>query len=32
LIEGLEREDLAARRTGQTGYDYSRLRAHVGLA
>ncbi|MBI5853957.1 MAG: hypothetical protein HZB35_01740 [Nitrospirae bacterium] len=32
LIKGLEREDLAARRTGQTGYDYSRLRAHVGLA
>ena len=31
LIEALEREDLAARRTGKPGYDYGRLRAHVGL-
>lgn len=31
LIEALEREDLAARRTGKVGYDYNRLRAHVGL-
>lgn len=31
LIEALEQEDLAARRTGKPGYDYGRLRAHVGL-
>ncbi|MEK7294763.1 MAG: hypothetical protein AAB049_07265, partial [Nitrospirota bacterium] len=31
LIEALERNDLAARRTGKAGYDYNRLRAHVGL-
>lgn len=31
LIEALEREDLAVRRTGKAGYDYNRLRAHVGL-
>ena len=31
LIEALERNDLAARRTGETGYEYNRLRAHVGL-
>jgi hypothetical protein len=31
LIADLEREDVAARRTGQPGYDYSRLRAQVGL-
>ncbi len=31
LIEALEREDLAARRTGKPGYEYGRLRAHVGL-
>lgn len=31
LIETLERNDLAARRTGKTGYEYNRLRAHVGL-
>jgi hypothetical protein len=31
LIEALEREDLAARRTGKRGYEYGRLRAHVGL-
>ncbi|MBI5775894.1 MAG: hypothetical protein HY444_00775, partial [Nitrospirae bacterium] len=31
LIEDLERNDLAARRTGKPGYEYSRLRAHVGL-
>lgn len=31
LIGALERNDLAARRTGKTGYDYNRLRAHVGL-
>lgn len=31
LIESLEREDLAARRTGKVGYDYNRLRAQVGL-
>jgi hypothetical protein len=32
LIKDLEREDLAFRRTGQRGYDYDRLRAHLGLA
>ena len=31
LIETLEKEDLAARRTGTPGYAYARLRAHVGL-
>jgi hypothetical protein len=31
LIDALEREDLAARRTGKPGYDYGRLRAQVGL-
>jgi hypothetical protein len=31
LIESLEREDPAARRMGKPGYDYGRLRAHVGL-
>ncbi|MBM4124648.1 MAG: hypothetical protein FJ246_06820 [Nitrospira sp.] len=31
LIAQLEQDDLALRRTGQPGYDYNRLRAHVGL-
>jgi hypothetical protein len=31
LIAQLERNDLARRRTGKAGYDYNRLRAHVGL-
>jgi hypothetical protein len=31
LIDVIEREDLALRRTGKPGYDYGRLRAHVGL-
>lgn len=31
LINALERADPAARRTGKTGYEYNRLRAHVGL-
>jgi hypothetical protein len=31
LIDQLEREDLARRRTGKPGYDYNRLRAHLGL-
>lgn len=31
LIAQLERCDLARRRTGKAGYDYNRLRAHVGL-
>jgi hypothetical protein len=31
LITQLERNDLARRRTGKTGYDYNRLRTHVGL-
>lgn len=31
LIETMQRDDLAARRTGKAGYDYGRLRAHVGL-
>jgi hypothetical protein len=31
LIEALEREDLAAHRTGKPGYAYGLLRAHVGL-
>ena len=31
LIDTLQRDDLAARRTGRAGYDYGRLRAHVGL-
>ncbi|MFM8552391.1 MAG: hypothetical protein ACKOCD_08830 [Nitrospiraceae bacterium] len=31
LIDQLEREDVALRRTGKPGYAYNRLRAHVGL-
>jgi hypothetical protein len=31
LIDALEQEDPAARRTGKRGYEYGRLRAHVGL-
>lgn len=31
LIEALEKEDLAARRTGTPGYAYGRLRAQAGL-
>jgi hypothetical protein len=31
LIDALERNDPAVRRTGRAGYDYSRLRAQVGL-
>jgi hypothetical protein len=31
LIEDLEHNDPAAHRTGKPGYDYNRLRAHVGL-
>jgi hypothetical protein len=31
LIEALEREDLAARRTGKPGYAYGLLRTQVGL-
>jgi hypothetical protein len=31
LIDTLQRDDLAARRTGKIGYDYGRLRAQVGL-
>lgn len=31
LIDTLQRDDLAARRTGRAGYEYGRLRAHVGL-
>ncbi len=31
LIDTLQRDDLVARRTGRAGYDYGRLRAHVGL-
>ncbi len=31
LIDRMERDDLGRRRTGQPGYDYGRLRAHVGL-
>ena len=31
LIGSLERDDPAARRTGKSGYEYNRLRAHVGL-
>ncbi len=31
LIAQLERNDLARRRIGKVGYDYNRLRAHVGL-
>lgn len=31
LIQALEREDPGMRRTGTPGYDYGRLRAHVGL-
>lgn len=31
LIDRIEQFDLARRRTGQAGYDYDQLRAHVGL-
>ncbi|WP_447980655.1 hypothetical protein [Candidatus Nitrospira bockiana] len=31
LIDRLEQDDLAARRTGRPGYEYNQLRAHVGL-
>jgi len=31
LIDQAERDDIARRRTGRPGYDYTRLRAHVGL-
>ncbi|MBI4402490.1 MAG: hypothetical protein HY581_12765 [Nitrospirae bacterium] len=31
LINQLERDDLGRRRIGKPGYDYNRLRAHVGL-
>jgi hypothetical protein len=31
LITQLERNDPALRRTGRAGYDYNRLRTHVGL-
>jgi len=31
LIDQAERDDIARRRTGRPGYDYNRLRAHVGL-
>lgn len=31
LIDQMERDDLGFRRTGKRGYDYNRLRAHVGL-
>ncbi|RMH33632.1 MAG: hypothetical protein D6690_11840 [Nitrospirae bacterium] len=31
LIDQLERDDLARRRTGKAGYDYNKLRAHLGL-
>lgn len=31
LIERMERDDPARRRTGRPGYDYNMLRAHVGL-
>lgn len=31
LIDQLEREDLALRRTGKPGYEYNRLRRHLGL-
>lgn len=31
LIDQLERDDVARRRTGKPGYDYNRLRAHLGL-
>ncbi|MEW6544762.1 MAG: hypothetical protein AB1411_14280 [Nitrospirota bacterium] len=31
LIAQMERDDPASRRTGKPGYDYNRLRAHVGL-
>ena len=32
LIDQAERDDIARRRTGRPGYDYTRLRAHVGLS
>jgi hypothetical protein len=31
LIRAVEADDPALRRTGTKGYDYNRLRAHVGL-
>ena len=31
LIDQMEQQDLARRRTGTAGYDYNILRAHVGL-
>jgi hypothetical protein len=31
LIDQVERDDLARRRTGRPGFDYAKLRAHVGL-
>lgn len=31
LIDRLERDDPARRRTGKPGYDYNRLRTHLGL-
>ena len=31
LIDEVEGSDIALRRTGRSGYDYNRLRAHVGL-
>lgn len=31
LIDQVERDDLGRRRIGKPGYDYNRLRAHVGL-
>lgn len=31
LIDEVERNDLARRRTGKPGYDYNQLRTHVGL-
>jgi hypothetical protein len=32
LIGNMEADDLARRRTGLVGFDYNRLRSHVGLA
>ena len=32
LIDHMERDDLGRRRTGTAGYDYRRLREHVGLS
>jgi len=31
LIDHMDRDDLCRRRTGTSGYDYQRLREHVGL-